>query len=76
MPTGFPLAPPNPPQPRVAQRKLEISYKCATFKDVVESDKPLFRLAEELARGWLVLPDRIINASMIEQIVEVKENAK
>jgi hypothetical protein len=43
---------------------------------VVESDKPLFRLAEELARGWLVLPDRIINASMIEQIVEVKENAE
>ena len=73
MPTEFHPVPPNPPQPRVAQRKLEISYKCATFKDVVESDKPLFRLAEELARGWLVLPDRIINASMIEQIVEVKE---
>lgn len=73
MSTGFPLALPNPPQPRVAQRKLEISYKCATFKDVVESDKPLFRLAEELARGWIVFGDRIINASMIEQIVEVKE---
>ncbi len=73
MPTGFSLAPPNPPQPRVAQRKLEISYKCATFKDVVESDKPLFVLAAELARGWIVFGDRIINASMIEQIVEVKE---
>lgn len=73
MPTGFPLAPPNPPQTRVVLRKLEISYKCATFKDVVESDKPLFRLAEELARGWIVFGDRIINASMIEQIVEVKE---
>jgi hypothetical protein len=73
MPTEYPLAPPNPPQPRVAQRKLEISYKCATFKDVVESDKPLFRLAEELVRGWIVFGDRIINASMIEQIVEIKE---
>jgi hypothetical protein len=73
MPTEYPLAPPNPPQPREAQRKLKISYKCATFKDTVESDKPLFRLAEELARGWIVFGDRIINASMIEQIVEIKE---
>lgn len=53
-----------------------IKYHCATFRDIEESEKNLSEITEELRTGWVHIGNKVINASMIEQIVEVNEEEK
>lgn len=53
--------------------KIMISYHLATFRDIEETEKTLPEIAEELRTGWVHLGNKVINASMVEKIVEVNE---
>ena len=70
MPTGFPLAPPEPP--RVA-RLYEIKFLGCIARERIESTLTFEEIAAQLASGWLVIGEKVINASIIEAVVEVKE---
>lgn len=70
MSTGFSQAPPPPPrQPRL----YEIKFLGCIARERVESTLTFEEIATQLANGWLTIGEKIINASIIEAVVEVKE---
>lgn len=54
-------------------KTYEISFKNCIGKTIVESAMNFEQIAAQLASGWLIIGEMILNASIIESVVEVKK---
>lgn len=54
-------------------KTYEISFKNCIGKTIVESTMSFEQIAAQLASGWLITGEMILNASIIESVVEVKK---
>ena len=70
MKVEWPRVPPLPP--RVA-RLYEIKFLGCIARERIESTLTFEDIAAQLASGWLIIGEKVINASIIEAVVEVKE---
>lgn len=58
------------------KRIFEIKFIASNIRERVESDLTSVEIATQLATGWLIIGDMVLNASIIEAVVEVEENSK
>ena len=58
------------------KRTFEIKFIASNIRERVESDLTFDEIATQLANGWLIIGGMVLNASIIEAVVEVKENQK
>ena len=73
-PVEFESATP-PPLPHKA-RIYEIRFLGCIARERIESTLSLEDIAAQLASGWLIIGEKIINAAIVEAVVEVKEESK
>lgn len=60
-----------PPLPHKA-RMYEIKFLGCIARERVESTLTLEGIAAQLASGWLIIGEKIINAAIVEAVVEVE----
>ncbi len=58
------------------KRTFEIRFIASNIRERVESDLTFDEIATQLANGWLIIGGMVLNASIIEAVIEVKENQK
>lgn len=58
------------------RRTFEIKFIASNIRERVESDLTFDEIATQLANGWLIIGGMVLNASMIEAVIEVEENQK
>lgn len=58
------------------KRTFEIKFIASIIRERVESDLTFDEIATQLANGWLVIGGMVLNASIIEAVIEVEENSK
>lgn len=57
------------------RRTFEIKFIASNILERVESDLTFDEIATQLANGWLVIGGMVLNASIIEAVIEVEENS-
>lgn len=58
------------------KRTFEIKFIASNIRERVESDLTFDEIATQLANGWLIIGGMVLNASIIEAVIEVGENQK
>lgn len=58
------------------KRTFEIKFIASNIRERVESDLTFDEIAPQLANGWLIIGGMVLNASIIEAVIEVEENQK
>lgn len=58
------------------KRTFEIKFIASNIRERVESDLTFDEIATQLANGWLIIGGMVLNASIIEAVIEVEENQK
>lgn len=58
------------------KRTFEIKFIASNLRERVESDLTFDEIATQLANGWLIIGGMVLNASIIEAVIEVEENQK
>ena len=58
------------------RRTFEIKFIASNIRERVESDLTFDEIATQLANGWLIIGGMVLNASIIEAVIEVEENSK
>ena len=58
------------------KRTFEIKFIASNIRERVESDLTFDEIATQLANGWLIIGGMVLNASIIEAVIEVEENSK
>lgn len=58
------------------RRTFEIKFIASNIRERVESDLTFDEIATQLANGWLIIGGMVLNASIIEAVIEVEENQK
>lgn len=56
------------------RRIFEIKFIASNIRERVESDLTFDEIATQLANGWLIIGGMVLNASIIEAVIEVEEN--
>ena len=56
------------------RRTFEIKFIASNIRERVESDLTFDEIATQLANGWLIIGGMVLNASIIEAVIEVEEN--
>lgn len=57
----------------MSKKTYEIKFLGCIVREQVESTMSIEEIATQLPSGWLTIGGKIINASMIESIVEVNK---
>lgn len=57
------------------RRTFEIKFIASNIRERVESDLTFDEIATQLANGWLIIGGMVLNASIIEAVIEVEENS-
>lgn len=58
------------------RRTFEIKFIASNIRERVESDLTFDEIATQLTNGWLIIGGMVLNASIIEAVIEVEENQK
>ena len=56
------------------RRTFEIKFIASNIRERMESDLTFDEIATQLANGWLIIGGMVLNASIIEAVIEVEEN--
>lgn len=54
------------------RRTFEIKFIASNIRERVESDLTFDEIATQLANGWLIIGGMVLNASIIEAVIEVE----
>ena len=57
------------------RRTFEIKFIASNIRERVESALTFDEIATQLANGWLIIGGMVLNASIIEAVIEVEENS-
>lgn len=57
------------------KRTFEIKFIASNIRERVESDLTFDEIATQLANGWLIVGGMVLNASIIEAVIEVEEDS-
>ena len=57
------------------RRTFEIKFIASNIRERVESDLTFDEIATQLANGWLIIGGMVLNASIIEAVIEVGEDS-
>ena len=57
------------------RRTFEIKFIASNIRERVESALTFDEIATQLANGWLIIGGMVLNASIIEAVIEVEEDS-